>query len=107
MQTKKIMFSAFQDNESTSNDNYLTFTNFLVNEGKLIVHNCLQNHNDLLGPTYLFKLGIKILFLSGNAFDGHSTFTTPIDGYYEFSFAGTAGIERKDFPDKDGTIVGK
>ena len=60
MQTKKIMFSAFQDNESTSNDNYLTFTNFLVNEGKLIVHNCLQNHNDLLGPTYLFKLGINI-----------------------------------------------
>ena len=42
MQTKKIMFSAFQDeyvkeNESTSNDNYLTFTKFLVNEGKLIV----------------------------------------------------------------------
>ena len=45
------------------------------------------------------------MFLSGNAFDGLSTFTSPNNGYYEFSFAGTAGIERKDFPDIDGTIV--
>ena len=46
------------------------------------------------------------MFLSGNAFDGLSTFTSPNNGYYEFSFAGTAGIERKDFPDKaDGTTV--
>ena len=45
------------------------------------------------------------MFLSGNAFDGLSTFTSPIDGYYEFSFAGTAGVERKHFPDQNGTNI--
>ena len=53
----------------------------------------------------LFVYYTSFRFKTGNAFDGLSTFTSPIDGYYEFSFAGTAGLERKDFPDKDGTHV--
>ena len=45
------------------------------------------------------------MFISGNAFDGLSTFTSPNNGYYEFSFAGTAGVERKHFPDQNGTNI--